>query len=151
VASRRARQSDYRKIQPMPLLRLAYVTQFLIALLSVYTIWAQVGGQSHIDLMPWYLKLGLGLGAAFAIVKATAAAVSNDHAWNGGTLKWVGITIALLIGCGLASYYFHIYGEEDENDSEDEQTSWVLPLQKPDGVIQKLSVHLPARGTVCNS
>jgi hypothetical protein len=42
----------------MHTLRLAYATQFLIALIAVYVLWSQVGGQSHLDLMPWYLKLG---------------------------------------------------------------------------------------------
>ena len=58
----------------MPILRLAYATQFLIALIAVFVLWSQVGGQSHLDLMPWYLKLCLGAGAAFAAVRASAAA-----------------------------------------------------------------------------
>jgi len=112
--------------QPMPILRLAYITQFLIAIIAVFELWSQVGGQSHLDLMPWYLKLGLGAGAAFAAVQATVAAVSRQPAWNGGTLKWFGITVALLIGCGLASYYYHVYGETDEEDQQDSQTSSLL-------------------------
>src|SRR5215475_4551904 len=110
----------------MPILRLAYTTQFLLALLAVFVLWSEVGGQSHLDLMPWYLKLALGAGAAFAIVKATAASVSHANAWNGSTLKWFGITLALLVGCGLASYYFHIYGESDEEDQQDTQTSSLM-------------------------
>ena len=109
----------------MPILRLAYSTLFLIALLAVFVVWSEVGGQSHLDLMPWYLKAGLGLGAAFACVKATAAAVGGDHAWNGGTLKWVGILVALAVGCGLATYYVHVYGEGDEEDQGDSVTSQV--------------------------
>src|SRR5262249_49615499 len=100
----------------MPILRLAYATQFLIALIAVFVLWSQVGGQSHLDLMPWYLKLGLGAGAAFSIAKATAAAVAGPNAWNGSSLKWFGITLALLAGCGMASYYYHVYGESDEED-----------------------------------
>jgi hypothetical protein len=102
----------------MPVLRLAYATQFLIALIAVFVLWSQVGGQSHLDLMPWYLKLVLGAGAAFAMVKATAAAVSHERAWNGRTLKWLGIMVALLVGCGLASYYCHMYLESDEGDDQ---------------------------------
>src|SRR5579872_3020454 len=112
---------------PMPILRLAYTTQFLIALIAIFALWAQVGGQSHLDLMPWYLKLGLAAGASFATVKATAAAVGSDHTWNGSTLKWFGIVLGLLVGCGLASYYYHVYGETDEEDQTDSQTSWVAP------------------------
>ena len=49
----------------MPILRLAYSTQFLIALMAVFVLWSQVGGQSHLDLVPWTVKLGLGLAAAY--------------------------------------------------------------------------------------
>jgi hypothetical protein len=115
----------------MPILRLAYATQFLIALLAIFVLWSEVGGQSHLDLMPWYLKLGLGAGAAFAVVKATAASVSGGAAWNGGTLKWFGILLALLLGCGLASYYMHVYEESDEEDQEDSVTSQLSQLRTP--------------------
>jgi hypothetical protein len=113
----------------MPILRLAYATQFLIALLAIFVLWSEVGGQSHLDLMPWYLKLGLGAGAAFATVKATAASVSGATTWNGGTLKWFGILLALLLGCGLASYYMHAYEEGGDEDQEDSVTSqiWTPP------------------------
>jgi len=107
----------------MPILRLAYTTQFLLALLAVFVLWGEVGGQGHLDLMPWYLKLGLGGGASLAVVKATAAAVSHERAWNGATLRWAGILLALLVGCGLASYYYHVYGEQDEGDDESQTSS----------------------------
>jgi hypothetical protein len=107
----------------MQTLRLAYATQFLIAVIAVYVLWSQVGGQSHLDLMPWYVKLGLGAGAALAVVKATAAAVSQERAWNGRTLKWLGILLALLVGCGLASYYCHLYLEDNGDDQSDENTA----------------------------
>jgi len=114
----------------MPLLRLAYSTQFLIAIIAVFVLWAQVGGQGHLDLVPWYLKLALGGGAAFAIVRATAAAVAHDKTWNGATLRWLGILTALLIGCALASYFQHLYGENEEQDQEETQTSWVVPMDR---------------------
>ena len=106
----------------MPILRLAYTTQFLIAIMAIFLIWGQVGGQTHLDAMPWYFKLGLGAGAAYAIVKATAAAVARESAWNGGTLRWCGILVALLIACGMMSYYAHLYWEPDDQqqDTQDE-------------------------------
>src|ERR1700682_450325 len=105
----------------MPILRLAYTTQFLIALIAVFMLWSQVGGQSHLDLLPWYLKLGLGMGSAFAAVKATAAAVARERAWNGQSLKWFGLMLALMLGCGLASYYAHLYEDADQGDQQDSQ------------------------------
>ncbi|MDR3700378.1 MAG: hypothetical protein P4L56_12120 [Candidatus Sulfopaludibacter sp.] len=103
----------------MPILRLAYTTQFLIALIAVFLVWSQVGGQGHLDIMPWYLKLVLGFGLAYAIVKATICAVSGETAWNGATLKWLGIALAMMLLCGLTTYYYHLYGESDENDEQD--------------------------------
>ena len=105
----------------MPILRLAYTTLFLLALLAVFELWSQVGGQSHLDLMPWYLKLVLGGGAALATVRATATAVSHERPWNSQTLRWLGILAALLIGCGLASYYYHVY--EEQQDQPDDTVS----------------------------
>jgi hypothetical protein len=105
----------------MPILRLAYTTQFLIALIAVFVLWGQIGGQSHLDLMPWYLKLGLGTGTAFAAVKATAAAVARERAWNGQSLKWFGLMLALLLGCGLASYYAHMNEDADQGDQPDSE------------------------------
>jgi hypothetical protein len=102
----------------MPILRLAYATQFMIALIAVFVVWGQVGGQGHLDLMPWHVKLGLGAGTAFAAVRATMCAVSAKNPWSGGTLKWFGIMLALLAGCGMASFYFHVYGESDEQEEE---------------------------------
>jgi hypothetical protein len=116
----------------MPILRLAYATQFLIALIAVFVLWSQVGGQGHLDIMPWYFKLGLGAGAAFAVVKATAAAVGGAHPWNAGTLKWCGILILLLIGCGLITYYCHLYLETDQDDQPDESS--VSQLDQPAGL-----------------
>jgi hypothetical protein len=107
----------------MQILRLAYTTQFLIALIAIFLLWSQVGGQGHLDLMPWYWKLGLGTGTAFCAVKATAAAVNSKLTWNGKTLKWFGLMLALLLACGLASYYAHVYFEEDNNDQDQDNSS----------------------------
>ena len=115
----------------MPILRLAYTTQFLLALIAVFFVWGEVGGQGHLDLMPWYLKLGLGTGVAFATVRATMAAVSREPAWNGGTLKWFGILVALALVCGLATYYYHLYGETDENDEQDSGSISLLVPNSP--------------------
>jgi hypothetical protein len=128
----------------MPILRLAYSTLFLIALLAVFVVWSEVGGQTHLDLMPWYVKLGLGAGAAFATVKATAAAVGGANTWNGGTLRWVGILMALLVGCGLATYYVHVYGEVDEQDDEDSMTSQLIlgkGTARPAGVQMRVAAR----------
>ena len=107
----------------MQILRLAYTTQFLIALIAIFLLWSEVGGQGHLDLVPWYWKLALGAGAALCVVKATAAAVASDAAWNGKTLKWFGLMLILLLACGLASYYAHLYFEEEDNDEDQDNSA----------------------------
>src|SRR5437016_3022280 len=102
----------------MPLLRLAYSTLFLIALIAVFITWGEVGGTSHLELLPWYVKLGLGLAVALAIVRATASAVAGERGWNGQSVRWLGMLVALAIACGLSSYYAHMYLEESGDETE---------------------------------
>jgi hypothetical protein len=108
----------------MRILRLAWAAQFLLALIAVFVLWSEIGGQGHLDLLPWYVKFALGVGPALASVKATAAAVSHERAWNSSSLRWLGIMAALLAGCGLATYYAHVNLEyDDQQDEEDTQSS----------------------------
>ena len=107
----------------MPILRLAYSTQFLIALTAIFVLWSQVGGQSHLDLLPWSVKLGLGLAAAYCVVRATAASVSGDRAWNGHTVRWLGLTLALLFACGYATWYAHMNLEEADGEDQEQTTA----------------------------
>ena len=107
----------------MPILRLAYATQFLIALTAIFVAWSQVGGQSHLDLLPWGVKFGLGVAAAYGVVRATAASVSGERAWNGQTVRWLGVVLAVLAACGYASYYAHMNLEEEDESDQQEDTA----------------------------
>ncbi len=103
---------------PSNVLRLFYAIEFLVALIATYTVWSQVGGQGHLDMMAWYWKLFLGGGIAFATVKASAAAAGNTRAWNSRTLKWISIILALSLACGAVTYYYHLT-EPPPDDEED--------------------------------
>jgi hypothetical protein len=116
----------------MPLLRLAYTTLFLIALIAIFVVWGQVGGQSHLDLLPWYVKLGLGVAASWTAVRATAAAVAGERGWNGNTMRWLGLTLALLFLCGIASYFAHMY-LEDGDEEDPQQDTTVSRLERTGG------------------
>src|ERR1017187_523180 len=107
----------------MPILRLAYSTLFLIALMAVFVLWSQVGGQSHLDLIPWPIKLVLGVAAAYGVVRATAASVSGDRAWNGHMVRWLGLPLAVLAACGYASYYAHMNLEESDDADQSQDTT----------------------------
>ena len=54
-------------------LRIAYAIQFVVTLMAIFEVWAQVGGQGHLDLIPWYYKLVPACALSLATVKATAA------------------------------------------------------------------------------
>jgi hypothetical protein len=116
----------------MPILRLAYIAVFLLSLITVFTLWGQVGGQGHLDLIPWSIKLGLGVGAAFAVTRAASAAVAGEHGWNGQSVKWTGLALAVLFLCGMASFYAH-NNLEDNSDETDQEDSAVSCLHLPSG------------------
>jgi hypothetical protein len=48
------------------LVRLAYMLELLVAWIAYLQLWVQVGGQGHLDLMPWPVKLVLVLGLGLA-------------------------------------------------------------------------------------
>ncbi len=100
------------------MLRLFYGMEFLVALIATYTVWSQVGGQGHLDMMAWYWKLFLGVGISYATVKATTAAVNGKRTWNSRTLRWISIILALGLACGAVTYYYHIT-EPPPDDEED--------------------------------
>jgi hypothetical protein len=55
---------------------------------------------------------------AYSIVRATSSAVAGERGWNGQSVRWLGLALATLFLCGLASYYAHMY-LEDSGDEED--------------------------------
>ena len=103
---------------PPNLLRLAYVSEFLLALLAILSLWSEAGGQGHLDLMPWYTKLGLIAALALAIVMGTVSAVSHERAWNAKTLAWAVAALLIAGGMAAATYYYHLH-ENDEDSASD--------------------------------
>lgn len=97
-------------------LRIAYAVQFVFTLVATFDVWAQVGGQGHLDLMPWYWKLVLAGGLSLATVKATAAAVRWDRFWNRRTSAWLAAALILSVVMGLLTYYEHLHEPPDEGD-----------------------------------
>jgi hypothetical protein len=103
-------------------------------LIAVFVTWSQVGGQSHLDLLPWYVKMALGVAGSLAIVRATAAAVAGERGWNGQSLRWLGLLVAVAIACGLSSYYAHMYLEDTGDEPDQGQETTISRLwQRPKG------------------
>ena len=105
------------------LLRLAYIAEFLLALVAVFTVWGQVGGQTHLDLMAWYFKLFFAAAISYAAVRATQAAVGHERAWNGRVVGWLVVILILSAAAGMITYYYHVYEPTDEDEGQPTQTS----------------------------
>ena len=100
------------------MLRLAYVAEFLLALVAIFTVWSQVGGQGHLDLMPWYTKMVLTASLGLATVSGTASAVAHERAWNAKTITCLLLVLLLAVAMGVVTYYYHLH-ENDEDSSDD--------------------------------
>lgn len=125
------------------LIRLAYTIEFLIALLAVFAVWGQVAGQSHLDLVFWYWKLGLVLAVAYACVRATGAAVERERTWNSRTIGWVGVVVLLGLLAGMVTYYVHLYYEpQEEEETVEEEPAYTATR------VQLASVGLRRDGLV---
>lgn len=106
-------------------LRLAYAFEFWIALIAIFTVWSQVGGQAHLDLVAWYIKLACAVALAWSAVKMTGAMVENQRAWNRATAKWFA---AVLILSGLIigiTYWYHLHEVLDEPDTDENSATSV--------------------------
>lgn len=95
------------------LVRLAYMLELLVAWIAYLQLWVQVGGQAHLDLMPWAVKLALVLALGIATVMGTVAAVNHEKAWNAKTTASLLLGLVLAAGMALVTYYYHLH-ENDE-------------------------------------
>ena len=116
---------------PPYLLRLAYMAEFLLALVTIDELWSQVGGQGHLDLMPWYTKLGFILVLALATVAGTASAVSHDRAWNAKTLACLALALMLAGGMAIVTYYYHVHENDDADTAEESGVASLTVVPAP--------------------
>lgn len=111
---------------PPSWLRLAYVFEFLIALVAIFTTWSQVGGQGHLDLLPWYIKLATSLGLAWSCVRFTSGLVEQPKPWNRRSGVWLAAMLVLAAVMAGITYYYHLHEVPDESDSEDTTATVVI-------------------------
>jgi len=112
------------------LLRFGYVAEFLLAILVILTMWSEVGGQEHLDLMPWYDKLVPTVLVAFMIVRATRSAVQHERAWNARTVRWVAAATVVIAGMAALTYYYHLQ-EDTEGDESGGNVARIFERVKP--------------------
>jgi hypothetical protein len=122
-------------------LRLAYTLEFLLAILTVFTVWSEVGGQGHLDLLPWYVKLIGVLGCSWCCIRFTAAIVEQTAVWNRRSIGWLAGILIFVIAMGGITYYYHL--NEEQNDDGDE-TSATASLSPCSSALQVESTKVTA-------
>lgn len=103
------------------LLKLAFVVEYLIALQTILLVWTQVGGQGHMDLLPWYLKLSCIALTAWCLVEFTAALVREPQGWSRSARRWFIVVVLLSVAMASITFYYHLHEIPDEPDTD--QTS----------------------------
>jgi hypothetical protein len=109
------------------MLRIAYVCEFLLALLTISVVWSQIGGQDHLDLMPWYDKFVLIFTLALTTVTGTVAAVSRERAWNGITIAYLLMALLIMCAMGAVTYYYHVHEDQDQDTDDTAGVVYVRP------------------------
>lgn len=94
--------------------RALLIALFLLALLSLNSLWALAGGQYHLTLMFWPWKVGLSLTAAGAV--AALATGTGKRVWIAGALL-----VATMVVAGLVTYQAHLNEPTDEDEENREQ------------------------------
>ena len=101
------------------LLRPFLIFEFLIAIQVLFTLWSEVGGQYHLDLMFWPWKLGLNLLAASLIVAITACACGAESSLPRRIWLYLALLVVTFAVAGVVTYYYHVNEPtDDEQDSE---------------------------------
>jgi len=114
-------------------LRLAYSFEFLIAMLAVFTLWSEIGGQGHLDLMPWYIKLVCGVSMAWCCIRFTAGLVEEQKAWNSRSARWFSALMTIAIVMAGITYYYHLHEAQDQPDTDDTTATSVKVADPPNG------------------
>jgi hypothetical protein len=116
-------------------LRLAYALEFLVALIAIPGVWSEVGGQGHLDLMPWHIKLACILGLAWCCVRFTAGIVEQKNVWTSRTIGWFAAILLLGITMGGITYYYHLHEEPEDGDEDTTAASVHLMKKSTPGVL----------------
>ena len=111
------------------LLRAFFVFEFLIAIDVWLTLWSQVGGQYHLDLMFWPWKFGLTLAAAWLITAITAE-VMKPGSLSRRAIIYAALLFAVIVTAGMVTYYYHMNEPPDDQNS-DTTATMTTRLTKP--------------------
>ncbi len=106
---------------PPKLLRLAYVLEFLVAIIAIFTAWSEIGGQAALDLMHWGWKMGLSAAMAGSLVSYTQAIITEESLWTPRASRR--LTLLLLTGVVMGVVTFYYFMQEDSGDTDEPETT----------------------------
>lgn len=112
-------------MEPRPL-RIAYAIEFLLALIAFFECWSQIGGQTPLDLMPWWMKIVFAAAFSSVVVRLTAIAVRNDAQPAIPLVRWGLALVLVLVVIALTTYYFHLLEPVDEENADEPVTTSAL-------------------------
>jgi hypothetical protein len=112
-------------------LRIVFLSEFLVAVIAVFTAWSEIGGQAALDVMPWSWKCGLGIGLSIAVVAYSAALAGSESIWNARSAKWLALILVLLLAIGVVTYYYVLQIENTDTGQEQENSAVSLLWQAP--------------------
>ena len=98
------------------LLRLAFVFEFLVALVAIFTAWSEIGGQAALDSMTWFWKFGFSLLLAASIVGYSSAIALEQNFWTLRSARWLTGMLLIVFAMGVVTYYFQLQVESGEGD-----------------------------------
>lgn len=99
--------------------RLAWTAEFLLAMAVAAIVWSEVGGQVHLDMMPWYLKLAPLVAFSWSLVRFTMALVEQPGPWGFRSLRWLAAMLIVGFAMFAITLYYHMHEPVDENDDDE--------------------------------
>src|SRR6266567_5568266 len=105
-------------------LRPLLIAEFLLAVQVLFTLWSEVGGQYHLDLMFWPWKLGLNLVGATLIVAITASVARAEGSLPRRVWIYLALLVATFAVAGVVTFYYHLNepSDEDQDTGQQQQT-----------------------------
>ena len=115
------------------LFRFAYVCEFLLALVAIFTAWSEIGGQAALDLMHWGWKMGFGFALAACVVGFTTTIVNSEKIRGARVGGWLAVIVLLTIGMGVVTYYYTLEEQSGESDEPSGTVSISYPCMPTTG------------------
>jgi hypothetical protein len=112
-------------------LRPLLIVEFLIALEAIFTVWSEVGGQYHLDLMFWPWKLGIGVASAWLVVAITASLARNEGRITRRAVLLCSLLILIFVTAGMVTYYYHLHEPADQDEDDDDVPAKISRLVWP--------------------